>query len=101
MTENVLVTGRELTWMLWGAGVLLIFAVTMALRNRPGTLPGSGGHRIEEEGQPEVVRPDGYIDSFAGVIEEGGGALPPIVFVFFIGIVAWWLAYLILNWTPH
>ena len=39
MTENVLVTGRELTWMLWGAGVLLIFAVTMALRNRPGTLP--------------------------------------------------------------
>jgi hypothetical protein len=100
MTENVLVTSRELVWMLWGAAVLVIFAVTLAMRNRPRTLPGSRGHRIDEAEEPESIRADGYVDSFAGVIEEAGGALPPIVIVFFIGIWVWWLVYLILNWTP-
>jgi hypothetical protein len=102
VTQNVLVTGQALTWMLWGAGVLVLFAVLLALRNRPSTLPGSSGHREKEgEGEHEVIRADGYIDSFAGVIEEAGGAPPPIVIVFFVGIWLWWLLYLVLNWTPH
>ena len=88
MTQNVLVTGQALTWMLWGAGVLVLFAVLLALRNRPSTLPGSSGHREKEgEGEHEVIRAE--------------GAPPPIVIVFFVGIWLWWLLYLVLNWTPH
>jgi hypothetical protein len=102
MTQNVLQVGNELIWLLGGAGILLLFALTLALRHRPRVLPGSSGHREEEaEGEHEVIRPDGYIDSFAGVIEEAGGALPPVLWVAIPGIVLWWLLYLILYWTPR
>jgi hypothetical protein len=102
MTQNVLDIGKEIVWMLGGAAVLLIFGLFLALPHRPRTLPGSSGHREKEgEAEHEVIRPDGYIDSFAGVIEEAGGAPPPVVWVALVGIWLWWLLYLIFNWTPQ
>jgi hypothetical protein len=102
MTQNVLQVGKELIGLLGGAGVLLLFALTLALRHRPKVLPGSSGHREKEaEGEHEVIRPDGYIDAFAGVIEEAGGSLPPVVWVAIPGILLWWLLYLILFWAPR
>jgi hypothetical protein len=99
MPENVLNVWTEIVWIGVGALLLLIFAITMAIRHSPKTPPGSSGHRPEGEAPDEtIVRPDGYIDSFAGVIEEAGGGTPPIVKWFIPIILLWWLIYLITRW---
>jgi hypothetical protein len=100
MTQNVLQIWPEITWIIVGVFVLLLFALTIALPHRPKTLPGSSGHReADEEAGHEEIRPDGYIDSFAKDIEEAGGGLPPVVKLALPGVILWWLIYLILNWT--
>jgi hypothetical protein len=101
MTQNVLQVWPEIVAIVGGAVVLLLFALTVALKHRPSILPGSSGHREEEEGEHEVIRPDGYIDSFAKEIEEAGGSLPPVVKLALPGILLWWLIYLILNWIQR
>lgn len=100
MTQNTLNIGGEILGIVAGVVVLLIFALAIALPHRFRMSPGRRGHRRpEDEGGHEVIRPDGYIDSFAKEIEEGGGSLPPVVLVALPGIILWWLLYLILNWT--
>jgi hypothetical protein len=101
MTQSTLDVGYQIVWIAGGAIVLFLFALTVALKQRPGTLPGSSGHREEEDGEHEEIRPDGYIDSFAGEIEEAGGGLPPVVKLALPGVLLWWLIYLIWNWTPR
>jgi hypothetical protein len=104
MTQNVFVISQEAFGIVSGALVLILFAVTFGLSHRPRVLPGSSGHRESKEGpetaEHEVIRPDGYIDTFAHTIEEAGGSLPPIVLVAIPGILLWWLVYLILFWQP-
>jgi hypothetical protein len=101
MTQNVLDIWGEIVGIVAGAGVLIIFAAAIAIKWRPKTLPGSSGHREKgDEEAGEAIRPDGYIDSFAGVIEEAGGGLPPIMRIAIPGILIWWLVTLILYWTP-
>ena len=51
-----------------------------------------------QESGGEHVRADGYIDSFAGLVEEAGGSMPLIVSVFTIGLAVWWASYLLLLW---
>lgn len=100
VTQNTLNINSEIVWILSGAMVLLLFALTAALPHRPKVAPGSSGHRKpEDESGHETVRPDGVIDSFAKEIEEAGGSLPPVVRLALPGIVLWWLLYLIFNWT--
>jgi hypothetical protein len=100
MTQNSLQLWPEILAVVGGALVLFLFALTVAMRHRSTVAPGSSGHRDpEEEGAHEEIRPDGYIDSFAGEIEEAGGSLPPIVKLALPGVILWWLIYLILNWT--
>jgi hypothetical protein len=99
MTVNVLNIPGEIIAVAIGAGILLVFAITLILGRVPRVPPGSRGYRPEDENEPEVVRPDGYIDSFAHDIEEAGGSL--IVWVAVVGILGWWLIYLIVNWQPH
>ena len=102
MTQNVMQLGPEILAVGAGALILFLFALTVALPHRPKTLPGSRGHREEEEeGIAEEIGTDGYIDSFNKTIEEAGGALPWIVRLALPGIIIWWLIYLILNWAPR
>jgi len=102
MTQNVTQLWPEIVAVGAGALILFLFALTVALPHRPKVLPGSSGHREEEdEGVHEEIRPDGYIDSFNRNIEEAGGALPWIVRLAIPGIIIWWLVYLILNWTAR
>ena len=102
MTANVAQTWAEILGVGVGALILFLFALTVALPQRPTVEPGSSGHREEEEeGIHEEVVPDGYIDSFNNTIEEAGGALPPVVKLALPGIIIWWLIYLILNWAPR
>lgn len=96
MPANTLNLGNEITWVVAGALVLFLFAVTIAMKHRSDVLPGSRGHR-EDGGGAETIRPDGYIDSFAGVIEEAGGGLPPIIKLALPGILIWFVAYLIVG----
>ena len=101
MTDNVLQIGPQIVAIIFGSVVLFLFALMLGLPHRPKTLPGSSGHRQETEtGEDEEIRADGYIDSFAGEIEEAGGGMPPVVKLALPGILIWWLLYLILNWTP-
>ena len=102
MTQNTLQIGPEIVWVVGGALVLFVFALTLALRHTSKVLPGSSGHREQEDdGGHEEIRADGYIDSFAKDIEEAGGGMPPVVKLLLPGILLWWLIYLILNWTPR
>lgn len=99
MTQNVMQVSWDLIYMFGGSAVLLLFAVLVSVRHRPSVLPGSKGHRDkEDQAEIEEIRPDGYIDSFAKVIEEAGGSMPLIVKVALPGVLAWWLLYLILFW---
>jgi hypothetical protein len=102
MTQNVMDLGSQIIWIAAGAFVLLLFALAVAMPHRARMLPGSQGHRAkEEESEHEEIRPDGYIDSFAGEIEEAGGGLPLVVRIALPGILLWWLLYLIVNWTQR
>lgn len=104
MTVNVVPATVDIFWVVSGAIVLFLFALTIAMPHRANVLPGSSGHRDktpEEDKRHEVIRADGYIDDFAGVIEEAGGSMPPIVKLAIPGILLWWLAYMILFWTPR
>jgi hypothetical protein len=101
MTENVLQLWPEILGVIGGSIVLFLFALALGMSHRPKTLPGSSGHRPPEESvEQEEIRADGYIDSFAGEIEEAGGSMPPVVKLALPGILIWWLLYLIFNWAP-
>jgi len=102
MTQNILDITQEIVYIVGGALILIIFAITIAIKWNPKTLPGSSGHRTpEDQDEYEAIRPDGYIDSFAGVIEEAGGSLPPIMKIAIPGILIWWLLTLIFFWAPR
>ncbi|MGD2058018.1 MAG: hypothetical protein PVI04_04750 [Anaerolineales bacterium] len=101
MTQNVLQVWPEVVGIVGGAVVLLLFALAVAIRQRPSVVPGSQGHRDRsEELEHEEIAPDGYIDSFAQEIEEAGGSMPPVVKLALPGVIIWWLVYLLLNWKP-
>lgn len=101
MTANVLQIWPEIISIVGGVVVLAFFALLLGLPHRPKVLPGSSGHRDkDDQGEHEEINPDGYIDHFAGVIEEAGGSLPPVVKWAIPGILLWWLLYLIFNWIP-
>ncbi|MFL7814107.1 MAG: hypothetical protein ACK2TT_06045 [Anaerolineales bacterium] len=101
MTQNALELWPEILAVISGTVVLFLFAITIAISHKSKALPGSSGHRGEEDHEGhEEIQPDGYIDSFAGAIEEAGGGLPPVVVLAVPGILLWWLLYLILNWVP-
>jgi len=102
MTENVLDLWPQIFSVVAGTLVLLVFALAIAIKQKPDVHPGSSGHRQEEEqGENEEIRPDGYIDSFAKEIEEAGGGLTLIVKIAVPGVLLWWLIYLILFWQPR
>lgn len=99
MTDNVTQTWLEIGWILGGIAALLLGLMILAYHHRLARASGSSGHRTGDETmEHEVVRPDGYIDSFARQISEGGGSAP-FFFKLVVGLtLAWWLLYLILFW---
>lgn len=113
MAMNVMNVWGELIGILVGVVVLLVFAITFSpLVRRPSVPSGAAAQRTRpgekeehlEEGQEtggEHVRADGYIDSFAGLVEEAGGSLPLVVSIFTIGLLVWWAIYLVTNWSQY
>ena len=102
MTQNLLLIWPKIISVVGAMAVLFLFALTIGLPSRSRTLPGSRGHReAKDEGVHEEIRPDGYIDSFAKVIEEAGGSLPLVVKIAIPLVILSWLLYLILNLMPR
>lgn len=102
MTDNILQFWPEILTVVGWSVALILFAVTMGMPHRAKRGPGSKGHRPEEDsGEYESIRPDGFIDSFSGEIEEAGGGLLPVLKLVLPGILLWWLLYLIFNWSPN
>jgi hypothetical protein len=97
MPLNTLDVLNEAWWVGAGAVVLLLFSVLVAIKHRPDVLPGSQGYRDPDTEGHEEIRADGYIDSFAGVIEEAGGGLPPLLKLALPGILIWFVIYLIVG----
>ena len=102
MTKNILELWPQIVAVVGGIIGLFLFALAVALPPRHSKVrPGSKGHRdAEEDTDHEEIRADGYIDSFAGTIEEAGGGFPPVVRLAIPAILIWWLLTLILFWTP-
>jgi hypothetical protein len=113
MTMNVINVWGEIIGIGVGAIILLIFGLTFSpLVYRP-RVPSGGAVERTRPGEKEAhqaaenqtggehVRADGYIDSFAGLVEEAGGSLPLIVSVFSIGLFLWWGIYLVINWSQY
>ncbi len=113
MTMNVINRWGEIIGIAGGAIILLIFGLTFSpLVYRPRVPSGAAVERTgpgekeahqarEEQTGGEHVSADGYIDSFAGLVEEAGGSLPLIVTVFSIGLLLWWGVYLVTNWSQY
>ena len=102
MPKNVLELGPELFSVIAGMIVLLGAAMAFSFKyHATSASAGERGHRPEErEKEGERVRPDGFIDSFAGVISEAGGGVPFTGWIIMgVALVSWFM-YLFLHWTP-
>jgi hypothetical protein len=98
--DNVLRVGPEtLAVILWTI-VLLGAALSFAFKYRATSdKAGARGHRpADQSKEGEIVRPDGFIDNFAGVISEAGGGVPSMASVIMIAALVSWFVYLIANW---
>jgi hypothetical protein len=101
MPDNVLQVGSEAFQVVVWTIVLLGAALALAVRHRARVASGSSGHRPpEDEGESEVIGPDGYIDSFADTIEEAGGSLPVMAWIIIVSVLVCYFAYLIIYWQP-
>ena len=100
MPDNVLRVGPELFSVLAWTIVLFGAALTFAFKYRATSdKAGVRGTRPAAEAQKgEIVRPDGFIDSFSGVISEAGGGVPITATIIMLVVLATWFFYLVLNW---
>ena len=102
MPNNVLQIGPEWFAVLAGTLTLLGAALAMSFKyHATSARAGERGHRpADSEEDTERVSPDGFIDSFAGVVSEAGGGMPYMAWVI-IGVVGvCYFVYLFLYWTP-
>ena len=100
MPDNVLQVGPEVFSVIAGTIVLLAAALAFAFKyDAARDKAGASGHRPEDQAkEAEIARPDGFIDSFSGVISEAGGGIPLMASIVMIATFVFWLTYLILFW---
>ena len=100
MPDNVLQIGPEIFSVIAGTIVLFGAALAFAFKYRAtAEKAGASGHRPAGQMEDaEIVRPDGFIDSFSGVISEAGGGIPFMASVIMIVALVSWFVYLIAFW---
>lgn len=102
MPENVLRIGPEIFAVLAGTIVFLGAALAFAFKYRATSAKaGERGQRPEDQAhEGERVSPDGFIDSFAGVISEAGGGVPFMAWIIMGVVSVAYFVYLFINWNP-
>ena len=100
MPDNVLRIGPEIISVVAGTIVFIGAALAFAFKYRAtASKAGEQGHRPEDQArEAERVSPDGFIDSFAGVISEAGGGLPFTAWLIIGTTLVCYVAYLFINW---
>ena len=100
MPDNVLRIGPEIFAVIAGMIVFLGAAMAFAFKYRATSAKaGESGHRPEDQAdEAERVRPDGFIDTFAGVISEAGGGVPFMAWVIMGTTLVCYVVYLFINW---
>ena len=101
MTKNVLEVGPQIFAVIAGILVFLAGAFAFSFRYRTGAEAGRRGPREAADAAEQPVSPSGFIDSFAGRIEEAGGGLPYTGWIIMGVIVVCYFAYLFLFWKPR
>ncbi len=98
---NVLDVGQQLFAVVVGTIVLLGASLAFAFKHRATHADaGSAGHRpTDGEEDVERVSPDGFIDSFAGVISEAGGGMPIMGWVIISTVAVCYFVYLFIHWV--
>jgi hypothetical protein len=99
--DNVLRIGPEVFSVVAGTIVFLGAALAFAFKYR-ATSAKAGEHGQRPQGQAaegERVSPDGFIDSFAGVISEAGGGLPFTAWLIIGVTLVCYVVYLFVNWN--
>jgi hypothetical protein len=99
--QNVLQVGPQLFAVVAGTIVLFGAALAFAFKHRATSADaGQSGHRpAASEEDTERVSPDGFIDSFAGVISEAGGGMPIIGWVIMGTVALCYVVYLFVHWV--
>lgn len=100
MPDNVLEIGGQWLSVLAGTIALLGAALAFAFKYRATSdKAGASGQRPADQAEEaEIARPDGFIDSFAGVISEAGGGIPFMASLIIVAVFVSWLVYLIAFW---
>jgi hypothetical protein len=100
--DNVLRVGPQIFSVVAGIVVFLGAALAFAFKYRAtSSKAGESGQRPESQAkEAERVSPDGFIDSFAGVVSEAGGGLPFTAWLIMGTVLVCYVVYLFLNWTP-
>lgn len=102
MPNNVLRLGHQIFSVSVGIIVLIGAALTFVFSSRThADKAAEKGHRPAGDTKAaEIVRPDGFIDSFAGTISEAGGGVPLIGTIVFIVVIIAYFVYLFYYWNP-
>jgi hypothetical protein len=100
MPDNVLSVGGQTISVIVGTIVLLGAALAFAFKYRATSdKAGASGQRpADQKDEAEIARPDGFIDSFAGVISEAGGGIPFMAAIIMLVTLVTWFVYLLINW---
>lgn len=102
MPKNVLEVWPQIFAVAVGILVLVGAALAFSFRYRTGAEAGRRGHRDTAEADvSHRVSPSGWIDSFAGRIEEAGGGLPRMGLIIILVTIVWYFVYLLLFWAPR
>jgi hypothetical protein len=85
------------------AGTIVLFGASLAFAFKHRAThadAGSSGHRsADAEEDTERVSPDGFIDSFSGVVSEAGGGMPIIGWVIIGTVAVCYFVYLFIHWV--
>jgi hypothetical protein len=96
----VLRVGPEIFSVIAGMIVLLGAALAFAFKySATSDKAGARGNRpADQTKEAEIARPDGFIDSFAGVISEAGGGIPFMATLIILVVLVSYFVYLFANW---
>ncbi len=93
--------------------ILLVFGITFSPLITHWKIPLPRQESMEKPmGQPveqkkgaeregRKVRATDYVEGFNGLVYGGQGPIPLLVAIFAIGLLVWWAAYLVLEWSQY